>query len=105
MRVSEMWVWLPMEGGRYASHVTHTPPLSRHACSKHAQHHAQAVAAYASLMQGLAGEPILILVGSDGGNAMSVAKKLAGEAKQRGLVPRYARVIGGQVRGRRVGKD
>lgn len=64
-------------------------PVLHHVCSKHAQHHAQAVAAYASLMQGLSGEPILILVGSDGGNAQSVAKKLAGEAKQRGLAPRY----------------
>jgi sulfite reductase (NADPH) hemoprotein beta-component len=45
---------------------------------------------YASLMKGLSGEPILILYGSDGGNAQSVAKKLAGEAKQRGLAPRYA---------------
>lgn len=41
-------------------------------------------------MQGLSGEPILVLFGSDGGNAQSVAKKLAGEAKQRGLSPKYA---------------
>lgn len=58
-------------------------------CSKHAQLHDKAVQEYASLMKGLSGDPILILYGSDGGNAQSVAKKLAGEAKQRGLAPRY----------------
>ena len=60
-----------------------TPPLSAHF-----RLHEDAMAAYTSLMNGLQGEPILILFGSDGGNAHTVAKHLASEARRRGLSPR-----------------
>ncbi|KAI9099455.1 MGSUL8 sulphite reductase [Phlyctochytrium arcticum] len=43
---------------------------------------------YASLLAGLNTQPLLILFGSDGGNAEGVAKRLGAEAKQRSLRPR-----------------
>ncbi|KAJ3021703.1 hypothetical protein HKX48_007989 [Thoreauomyces humboldtii] len=43
---------------------------------------------YASLLSSLNAQPLLVLFGSDGGNAEAVAKRLGSEAKQRGLRPR-----------------
>ncbi|KAJ1547460.1 hypothetical protein HK405_005791, partial [Cladochytrium tenue] len=46
--------------------------------------------AYEELLASLNTMPILILYGSDGGNAAGVAKKLAAESRQRGLKPKVA---------------
>ncbi|KAI9353360.1 hypothetical protein DFJ73DRAFT_327075 [Zopfochytrium polystomum] len=46
--------------------------------------------AYDQLVAGLNVTPVLILYGSDGGNAASVAKKVAAEARQRGLKPKVS---------------
>ncbi|KAJ3154435.1 hypothetical protein HDU89_008505 [Geranomyces variabilis] len=43
---------------------------------------------YAQLLSSLNAQPLLVLYGSDGGNAEAVAKRLGAEAKQRGLRPR-----------------
>ncbi|TPX31919.1 assimilatory sulfite reductase (NADPH) [Synchytrium microbalum] len=43
---------------------------------------------YAQLLNGLNLKPLLILFGSDGGNAERLAKRINAEAKQRGLRPR-----------------
>ncbi|KAJ3412801.1 hypothetical protein HDV05_000207 [Chytridiales sp. JEL 0842] len=45
---------------------------------------------YATLLASLNTTPILVLYGSDGGNAASLAKRFAAEAKQRGLKPRVS---------------
>ncbi|KAJ3054923.1 hypothetical protein HK097_000339 [Rhizophlyctis rosea] len=45
---------------------------------------------YSQLLASLNKQPILILYGSDGGNAEGVAKRLNAEAKQRNLRPRLA---------------
>ncbi|KAI9003188.1 hypothetical protein BC832DRAFT_560149 [Gaertneriomyces semiglobifer] len=47
-------------------------------------------ASYNALLASLNTAPLLILYGSDGGNGETVAKRLAGEAKQRGLRPRVS---------------
>ncbi|KAI8915424.1 sulfite reductase [Powellomyces hirtus] len=43
---------------------------------------------YSQLLSSLNAQPLLVLYGSDGGNAEAVAKRLGSEAKQRGLRPR-----------------
>ncbi|KND02497.1 sulfite reductase (NADPH) hemoprotein, beta-component [Spizellomyces punctatus DAOM BR117] len=45
-------------------------------------------ASYAELLSSLNTQPLLVLYGSDGGNAEAVAKRVGAEAKQRGLRPR-----------------
>jgi sulfite reductase (NADPH) hemoprotein beta-component len=45
---------------------------------------------YSALLASLNATPILVLYGSDGGNAASLAKRFAAEAKQRGLKPRVS---------------
>ncbi|KAI8610869.1 putative sulfite reductase cys-4 [Chytriomyces sp. MP71] len=47
-------------------------------------------ASYAALVANLNTTPVLVLYGSDGGAASSAAKRLAAEAKQRGLKPRVS---------------
>jgi len=46
--------------------------------------------AYAQLLEGLSGPPVLVLYASDGGQAENVAKRLARRAKARGLKARVA---------------
>lgn len=45
----------------------------------------KAKSAYAQLLEGLSGPPVLVLFASDGGQAENVARRLARRAKQRGL--------------------